>query len=484
MRATRNPPERAFLIESLEPRQLLATVIPNLPDAERLTRSDVARILAAAASQALPTQVISVVDRDGQILGIVAMKDANLAAVKDNFGNADDPLLRTVVASIARARTGAFFQSHQNAFTPRTARFIIQDHFPEPLPNTGGGPLYGVEFSSLPGSDVYSGPAISGDPGGMPLYKNGNPVGGIGVAGDGSDRRVREGLPYNPLTLPDPSKKPTNPVNKYDGTEESDFDERVALAGAAKFPTPSDIKANKIFVAGLRFPFSADDAATANKSRTLDQIVASGAGKLIVADQSNTGLPFVIGAPYSAQSSANPRGSPGSPWPAATLGGIVGEFKNTSSRVSGTRGLIGSDDVYDTDKGTHKKGEALAAKDRLTKNDVQKVIEQAVRQALKTRAGIRRPIGSPVRVHIAVVDRDGTLLGVFRMQDGTNFSYDVAVQKARTAAFFSDNKHAFSARAMGFLSQRFFPTGIDGGLEGPLFHVQNELSLGTIFEGN
>jgi hypothetical protein len=53
----------------------------------------------------------------------------------------------------------------------------------------------------------------------------------------------------------------------------------------------------------------------------------------------------------------------------------------------------------------------------------------------------------------------------------------VAVQKARTAAFFSDNRHAFSARGIGFVSQRFFPVGIDKGLFGPLFNLQNELSL-------
>src|SRR3954454_1278287 len=115
MRAKRNPIDRSFDFEPLEPRQLLTAPIPNLPDNRALTATDVTRILAAAASQALPTQVISVVDRDGQILGIVAMKKANLGPVKDNFGNPDDPLLRTVVASIARARTGAFFQSHQNA---------------------------------------------------------------------------------------------------------------------------------------------------------------------------------------------------------------------------------------------------------------------------------------------------------------------------------------------------------------------------------
>jgi uncharacterized protein GlcG (DUF336 family) len=63
------------------------------------------------------------------------------------------------------------------------------------------------------------------------------------------------------------------------------------------------------------------------------------------------------------------------------------------------------------------------------------------------------------------------------MADGTNFSFDVAVQKARTAMFFSDDTHAFSATAIGFMAQAFFPPGIAGSGPGPLFHIQNELSL-------
>ncbi len=100
--------------------------------------------------------------------------------------------------AIAKARTAALFASTQDAFTTRTARFIIQDHFPQPVQNTPGGPLYGVEFSSQPFSDALptfkkdqiAGEGglplnISGDPGGIPLYKNGVPVGGVGFRGMG-----------------------------------------------------------------------------------------------------------------------------------------------------------------------------------------------------------------------------------------------------------------------------------------------------------
>ena len=55
------------------------------------------------------------------------------------------------------------------------------------------------------------------------------------------------------------------------------------------------------------------------------------------------------------------------------------------------------------------------------------------------------------------------------MNDGTNFSYDVAVQKARTAAFFSDDTHAFSTRAIGFMAQKNFPPGLSSQAAGRCF---------------
>src|SRR3546814_3856870 len=86
-----------------------------------------------------------------------------------------------------------------NAFSTRTASQIVQEHFP-PAPTTVGlesGPLFGVQFSQLPCSDLVArfgapgaaaliGPkrsplGLAADPGGLPLYKNGVLVGGIGV---------------------------------------------------------------------------------------------------------------------------------------------------------------------------------------------------------------------------------------------------------------------------------------------------------------
>ena len=92
------------------------------------------------------------------------------------------------VAAFAKAASGALLSSGGNAFSTRTASFIVQEHFPPGIDFTGGGPLFGVQFSSLACSDVnrVSPLGLAADPGGFPLYKNGRVVGGIGVEGDGA----------------------------------------------------------------------------------------------------------------------------------------------------------------------------------------------------------------------------------------------------------------------------------------------------------
>jgi uncharacterized protein GlcG (DUF336 family) len=139
-------------------------------------------------------------------------------------------------------------------------------------------------------------------------------------------------------------------------------------------------------------------------------------------------------------------------------------------------------------------GTSPAGPNSLTAADVQTIIEHAVQQANITRAAIRQPLGSNARVTIAVVATDGRVLGVFRQTDAPVFGFDVAVQKARTAAFYSganagsllrgaglgvfvdraradglmlDGSVAFTDRAGGFLHRPFFPDGIDNTAAGP-----------------
>jgi uncharacterized protein GlcG (DUF336 family) len=103
-------------------------------------------------------------------------------------------------------------------------------------------------------------------------------------------------------------------------------------------------------------------------------------------------------------------------------------------------------------------------------------------------------LGSSARVSIAVVDINGTVLGIFRTVDAPVFGFDVSVQKARGAVFFSradaavllrgagfgsyvtraatdglalDGSIALTTRSIGFLHRPLYPDGINNTSAGP-----------------
>ena len=68
-----------------------------------------------------------------------------------------------------------------------------------------------------------------------------------------------------------------------------------------------------------------------------------------------------------------------------------------------------------------------------------------------------------------------TVLGAFRTGEATLFSWDVAVQKGRTAVGFSTNSLALSTRSVGFLAQTFYPPGLDVQDPGPYYGLQEAI---------
>jgi len=84
---------------------------------------------------------------------------------------------------------------------------------------------------------------------------------------------------------------------------------------------------------------------------------------------------------------------------------------------------------------------------------------------------------------IAVVDRSGNVLGVYRKPSAPtlatgNFSAQVdvnelAVSLARTAAFFSNDQAPLSSRTVRFLSGIHFPPGITNTPNAPLYGIEN-----------
>lgn len=418
------------------PDDLNAAPTPGLPSpldppsaitATNLTSTDVQTILqqaaSAAASLGKPVTIV-VTDREANVLGFFAMTGAPATTTIRSVGAFGQGLEGIVApaaeAAMAKAATAAFFSTTGNAFSTRTAGFIIQEHFPPGISFRAGGPLYGVQFSSLPCSDIKrSALGLSADPGGLPIYKNGLPAGGIGIEGDGL---------YT--------------VDRDPADNDQPFEELIAASGIRGFEAPAGIRGDTILVDGIRLPFT-------NVTNAPVPTTAAGiTGSIITAPPASEFIPQVVG-------------------------GIAGEVSPRFFPFIG---------------GTAPGGNALSAV------EVQTIISRAAQQSNITRAAIRQPLGSNARVTIAVVDPAGVVLGVFRQQDAPVFGFDVAVQKARTAAFFSnanaatalraaglgayvdraiadgmrlDGSIAFSDRATGFLHRPFFPDGIDNTAAGP-----------------
>src|SRR6201993_3437960 len=110
----------------------------------QLTASDVQTIINHAVTRAVsisPNSVIAVTDREGDVLGGWVMRGGNATHAE-------------VSTAVSKAVTAAYLSSNQDAFTSRTAGFIIQQHFPPGVKNTATGPLVGVGLSNLFVSDV------------------------------------------------------------------------------------------------------------------------------------------------------------------------------------------------------------------------------------------------------------------------------------------------------------------------------------------
>jgi uncharacterized protein GlcG (DUF336 family) len=98
----------------------------------------------------------------------------------------------------------------------------------------------------------------------------------------------------------------------------------------------------------------------------------------------------------------------------------------------------------------------------LTSAEVQVMLTQAYAVMSQARAAIRNPASSPAQVSISVVDTHGVALGLVRGPDAPIFGIDVSLQKARTAAFFSN------AAAASELTSNPSPVVAAGvGLQGP-----------------
>ena len=182
------------------------------PDTQSLTVDEVQAVINAVAAAANDASVIAVTDRSGRPLAVFRKTGAPVTAM-GNFSvtvDAND-------LAVNLARTAAFFSNDQAPLSSRTVRYLSGIHFPPGITNTSNAPLYGIENTnrgckladnfapgqalpqplSLDGTtglgmitgkvDVYDSNQTAVNPGGVPVYKNGDVVGGVGVVGSTSE---------------------------------------------------------------------------------------------------------------------------------------------------------------------------------------------------------------------------------------------------------------------------------------------------------
>lgn len=462
-----------------------------------LSAADVGDVVARAVAEAQARGVagtVAVVDRSGNVLAVFRMTGARetvtIASPYARRGGLENiAFLPASLSAVSKAITGAYLSSQGNAFSTRTASHIVQEFFNPGERNQPGGPLFGVQFSQLACSDVTLaatagsvGPkrsplGLSADPGGFPLYRDGVLVGGVGVEVDGRYRF-------------------DNDISDLDDSD----DEAVAWAATAALPTPVTRRADHIAADGKLLRYS-------------DVSLARSSG-VALALATPPALAALAGELLSVPGYFDATGG--------VLAGTVFGTPESGVRADATlfpgRDAFVLVDAFDAPRYPPQSGQdgpgALGA------DEVRSILDEALGVASRARAQIRRPLGSAAQVTIAVVDRNGVLLGLARTRDAPVFGIDVSVQKARTAAFFSSAKAAadlsslppadylaadlsgglpvvearkevadyltifrvfmgdaralangdiaYSTRAVGNLARPFFPDGISDAVPGPL----------------
>lgn len=434
----------------------------------------VARAVQASISRGVQS-TIAVTDRVGNVLAVYQMNNAAAnATITSGLAGADGNGLDgtpvpSTLAAIAKAITGAYLSSTGNAFSTRTASQIVQEFFQPGELGQPSGPLYGVQFSQLPCSDLNVwlsqsatiGPkrsplGLSADPGGFPIYQEGRVVGGIGV-----------------ISSTDAGTNGVYGLDRDILSNEIDLDEEIAFAAIPEaLRAPEQIRANRITANGQTFQFTNTTPAVAGAASL------PGTGTFVAVPGYKTAAGTIAGTSYGTSQSGYVATTAPAFSGLNTFTLITDPADNTAVRFPPTAGA------------------------NLTQAEVQNILVEGMKIANRARAQIRNPVGSPAEVTVSVVDIDGDILGLVRSSDAPIFGTDVSVQKARSALSFSsadaltdftaidggahaafanatdifftqranvlDGSAAFSARAIGNVHRPYFPDGEEGTPEGPL----------------
>ena len=454
--------------------------VPAFAAVTPLTALDAQLIIQrAVASIDDPNLHVAVVDRRGAILGV--------------FSNLGPPARDEDNIAVSLARTTAFFSNSQAPLSSRTVQFLSTFHFPATFGNgfvpsvcpqsgvglcpntaiapqqvttgvkgTARGPLWqinatnrGAEVATLltnpptlfnagqayPRSlninGTFPSPGITLLPGAVPLYKNGRLVGGVGC-----------------FTRPGPTGDPDILAAEF-----------AAISGASGSGLPGDEDfflridpEGAIFLGGILLPYVKQLSRPPNRLPGLGFPPPPPDPRWLVFVDELGGLSIL-------------------------RNGVVDPF----GYLIGPRASV-----------------TPVAPVGLTQAEVDLIITQTIQTADKTRAAIRLPLGTAAKIIAVITDVRGLILAHFRMEDTLTDAVDVVPAKARSAVYYSLpggpapldqwpgfpidplNGVAVTTTALGFLSQTFYPPGIDGQPAGPLFALalQNQLPAQASLQGN
>ncbi len=452
----------------------------------------------AAAAVDVNGAIIAVVDRNGTILGVrvesgvspqITGDTTNLVFAVDGavslartgayFGNDQAPLTSRTIQQISQSTiTQREVQSNPDVPDPNgdstlygpglVAPVGIKGHFPPGIMFTPQVDLFDIEttnrdsISSITGTR-FNVPAqyvpaganlvapesygqvtgilptgqsrgIATLPGGVPIFKNGQEVGGIGVFFPGTTGyATEENSPLNTPLLVD-NKKP-------DYAQIAEYVAFVAAGGSKQAGVPMNGPINGAPVLpDITEPFGRIDLA----GITLNLF---GSGGL-------EGINHLL-----------------------TFGGKLGAGdpnNGTNYPVDQTRDTLlpGQGVPYGWLVTPHDGTGITAA-------DVEAIVARGIAEADQIRSQIRLPFNSTAKMVFAVSDENGNIVGLYRMPDATYFSIGVAVAKARNIAYYDnpsqlqpidkikgvDAGTAFTSRTLRYVSLPRFPEGID--IDGP-----------------
>jgi uncharacterized protein GlcG (DUF336 family) len=490
--------KRLLRFESLEPRLPLTAMYGPDPV---LTTALVQDLLnRASAADKNQTAIIAVVDRGGDILGVRVENGVTFSSAAERVFAID--------GAVAEARTGAFFSSNLPDGSPlssRAVQFISQStitqrevdsspestnpttqgpgivgpigvggQFPPGIQNTAVPDLFAIETTNedtitSPGRFNVAEPAglnapisygeasgvlpstqprgIGTLPGGVPIYEQVGGVsyciGGIGVFFPGPNGYAS----YEQNNLPGTGQTQAQRENSQ-LDQEAEWMAFAAVGGSAGAGlSVGAINGAAALPASFNIPFSPGGISLAGI--TVDDFGQGGNyfGPRAVAQ---------IGAEVKPGGSINGTDQP------------IDLFHDTLA--TGQRVPYG----WLVGPRTSPDGSSP-----LTAGNVATIIDQGVTEATLDRSQIRLPLGSTPSMVLAVTDKDGNILGLYRMADSTVFSIGVAVAKARNTAYYNSSTlqpsdqlagipvgTAFTNRTFRFLAEPRYPEGV-GNTPGP-----------------